>query len=129
MFVCFFSILLFSNGANLCASKDKTLNSLKLTLNSLKRLSQTYFLKLSPLCLTTAGLGNWNDKFIIFVECNDKSLRIGMYWEFSICRNLCFLFLNVSLGIFCVKGRLQFFFLFLFFLLADFLFVDSNLLL
>ena len=37
-----------------------------------------------------------------------------------------FLFLNVSLGIFCVQERLQFF-LFLFLLLVDFLFVDSNL--
>ena len=37
-------------------------------------------------------LGNWNDKFIIFVESNDKSLRIGMYWKFSVCRNLCFYF-------------------------------------
>ena len=27
-------------------------------------------------------LGNWNDRFIIFVESNDKSLRIGMYWDF-----------------------------------------------
>ena len=39
-----------------------------------------------------------------------------------------FLSLNVSLRIFCVQGRLQFFFLLLFLLLADFLFVDSNLL-
>ena len=37
-----------------------------------------------------------------------------------------FLFLNVSLRIFCVEGRLQFL-LFLFLLLANFLFVDSNL--
>ena len=37
-------------------------------------------------------LGNWNDKFIIFVESNDKSLRIGMYWKFHVCRNLCFYF-------------------------------------
>ena len=36
-----------------------------------------------------------------------------------------FLFLNVSLRIFCVQGRLQFI-LFLFLLLVDFLFVDSN---
>ena len=74
-------------------------------------------------------LGNWNDKFIVFVESNDKSLRIGMYWEFSVCRNLCFFFfLNVSFRILYVQGMIQFFFFYMFLLLVDFLFVYSNLL-
>ena len=42
--------------------------------------------------LRISNLGNWNDKFIIYVESNDKSLRIGMYWEFSVCGNFCFYF-------------------------------------
>ena len=43
-----------------------------------------------------------------------------MYWEFSICRNLCFLFLNVSLGIFVWREGYNFFFCFCFFFLLIF---------
>ena len=187
LFLFFFFVFSLPLSLTVQASEDKTLNSLKLTLNSLKRLSQTLTslscrrrpdsilnvigplklevtdlpadplrrtpkptqapscrsmpqthasnpclrpisafsdalnsLKLSPLCPTADprlhstsptqlafrwvvfvffiymlgifDLGNWNDKFIIFVESNDKLLRIGMYWEFSVCRNLCFCF-------------------------------------
>ena len=49
-------------------------------------------------------LGNWNDKFVMsvrnFLFARNLYLlnlminlqRIGMYWEFFVCRNLCFSF-------------------------------------
>ena len=67
--------------------------------------------------LRISDLGNWNDKFIIFVESNDKSLRIGMYWEFSVCGNFCFYFYMLVWEFSMCRECYNFFFFFGFLLI------------